>query len=172
VQILHMKDYRYKRHGYKWVPENQLSKGPNGDNLCRYCGKETPRKRMTFCSEKCVHEWRIRSEPSYARQYIFERDKGVCAICGWDTEATRRKTSQLDILRQWAVMQWLGIPPNRTKSWWDADHIVPVVDGGGGCGLDGYRTLCIPCHKKVSAELKTRLAERNKPVKENGQLEL
>jgi hypothetical protein len=33
---------------------------------------------------------------------------------------------------------------------WDADHILAVKDGGGMCGLDNMRTLCIPCHKIVT----------------------
>ena len=33
---------------------------------------------------------------------------------------------------------------------WDADHIIPVKDGGGMCGLDNLRTLCISCHKKIT----------------------
>ena len=43
---------------------------------------------------------------------------------------------------------------------WDADHIVPVVEGGGECGLDNYRTLCLPCHRKVTAQLRARIAWR------------
>jgi hypothetical protein len=35
-------------------------------------------------------------------------------------------------------------------SLWDADHIVPVKDGGGLCGLDNMRTLCISCHKIIT----------------------
>ena len=35
---------------------------------------------------------------------------------------------------------------------WDADHIIPVKEGGGQCGLDNIRTLCISCHKKVTKE--------------------
>ncbi len=31
---------------------------------------------------------------------------------------------------------------------WEADHIVPVKDGGGCCGLENYRTLCRKCHWK------------------------
>ena len=42
---------------------------------------------------------------------------------------------------------------------WEADHVVPVSEGGGECGLDGYRTLCTPCHKRVTAELRKRLAK-------------
>ncbi|PVV05068.1 hypothetical protein BB560_000406 [Smittium megazygosporum] len=30
---------------------------------------------------------------------------------------------------------------------WEAAHITDVVDGGGICGLEGYRTLCVPCHE-------------------------
>lgn len=40
-----------------------------------------------------------------------------------------------------------------SRSLWDADHIVPVIKGGGGCGLENYRTLCQPCHKKETARL-------------------
>lgn len=50
---------------------------------------------------------------------------------------------------------------------WEADHIVPVVEGGGLCGLDGYRTLCIPCHKRKTAALARRRAERRRSAKVN-----
>lgn len=30
---------------------------------------------------------------------------------------------------------------------WDADHIVPVHQGGGGRGLKNFQTLCLECHK-------------------------
>ena len=50
------------------------------------------------------------------------------------------------------------------RSMWDADHIVPVVKGGGGCGLENYRTLCQPCHKGETAALAAaRAAERKGP---------
>lgn len=45
---------------------------------------------------------------------------------------------------------------------WEADHIVPVVEGGGGCGLEGYRTLCVPCHKTHTAALARRSIHRRK----------
>lgn len=31
---------------------------------------------------------------------------------------------------------------------WDMDHVVPVKDGGGGCGLDNLQTLCLWCHDR------------------------
>lgn len=43
-------------------------------------------------------------------------------------------------------------------SLWQCDHVFPVSEGGGHCGLDGLRTLCFRCHKKVTADLRKRLA--------------
>lgn len=48
------------------------------------------------------------------------------------------------------------------RSGWDADHIVPVSEGGGECDLSNYRTLCHPCHKKVTKELAARLSAKRK----------
>src|SRR5580698_7964702 len=42
-----------------------LEKGQNQRALCRWCRLEVPRGRYTFCSEWCVHEWRLRSDPGY-----------------------------------------------------------------------------------------------------------
>lgn len=58
-----------------------------------------------------------------------------------------------------------GLPPgfghvDPHQALWQADHIVPVAEGGGGCGLDGYRTLCLPCHHRVTGELRRRLNQR------------
>ena len=64
-----------------------------------------------------------------------------------------------------AIKSKQGWTPNR-RTFWDADHIVPVVEGGGQCGLDNYRTLCVPCHKRVTRELAARraAARRQQPV--------
>ena len=70
-----------------YADRSTLAKGPNGRNLCRYCNLEVPRGRVTFCSEWCVHEWRLRTDPGYLRDQVFARDKGVCALCGADTQA-------------------------------------------------------------------------------------
>ena len=51
---------------------------------------------------------------------------------------------------------------SRAASAWEADHVVPV--GEGGCGLQGYRTLCRPCHVRVTADLRTRLATKARPA--------
>jgi hypothetical protein len=40
---------------------------------------------------------------------------------------------------------------------WDADHILPVAEGGGECDLDNIRTLCLLCHRTATKELRARL---------------
>jgi hypothetical protein len=52
-----------------------------------------------------------------------------------------------------------GWPVHRVKygkTLWDADHILPVVEGGGNCGLDNIRTLCCICHNAQTKELAGR----------------
>lgn len=48
-----------------------------------------------------------------------------------------------------------GVIHRKRKSWWEADHILPVVEGGDS-NLDNIRTLCIPCHRTATAELRAR----------------
>lgn len=45
---------------------------------------------------------------------------------------------------------------------WEADHIIPVCEGGGCCGIDNYRTLCGPCHLLATKDLWARLKRKRK----------
>lgn len=54
----------------------------------------------------------------------------------------------------------LGFHPDR--HFWEMNHIRPVSEGGGSCGLDNLETLCLPCHRRHTKALRTRLAERKK----------
>jgi hypothetical protein len=40
---------------------------------------------------------------------------------------------------------------------WQVDHLVPVIEGGGTCGLENLRTLCTPCHLQATRALRARL---------------
>src|SRR6202522_2396380 len=65
-----------------------LAKGPNGLSLCRWCDFEIlANRRRTFCSDYCVHQWRLRTDPGYLRDEVFARDRGICAVCSIDTIA-------------------------------------------------------------------------------------
>jgi 5-methylcytosine-specific restriction enzyme A len=131
---------------------------------CRWCGGEVPKRRWTFCSDACVHQWKLRTDPGYLREKVFERDRGVCAACGLDTEALRKDKRKLDynarraFEREWGVRRHL----------WDADHIVPVAEGGGECDLSNIRTLCLPCHREATAALRRRMAAKRPPKPECG----
>jgi 5-methylcytosine-specific restriction enzyme A len=162
-----------------WVDGRKLERGTNGRPLCRRCRVEVPKGRRTFCSNDCVHEWKLRTQPDYLRIETFKRDRGVCAICGCDTEQLRRILGafERETESRWSYGDDNGKRPFRSVGWpevyalyralsfvprrslWDADHIVPVVEGGGECGLDNIRTLCVPCHKDVTRELARRRAE-------------
>lgn len=58
-------------------------------------------------------------------------------------------------MREIRALQSEGVIHRRRKSWWEADHILPVVEGGDS-NLENMRTLCIPCHRNVTAALRER----------------
>ncbi len=137
-----------------------LPKGSNGRCLCRWCNLEVPPARLTFCSEWCVEEWRLRSDPGHLRERVFQRDRGVCASCGLNCHAQLLHIKRLrGAARAKAMAEWRM---RGRKSLWDADHIVPVAEGGGECDLSNMRTLCLKCHRTRTEELRERL--RRPPV--------
>lgn len=142
-----------------------LRKGPHGRNLCRWCGSEVRPPRRTFCADECVHQHSLRTSGSYLRGHIFRRDRGLCALCGLDTRKLWRRIRRWPRKRRRQFLLEKGFHANCThgRSLWEADHIVPVVEGGGQCGLENIRTLCIPCHKEVTARLRGRLQTQRAP---------
>ncbi len=118
-----------------------------GEPICRWCHAPVKKPRRTFCSDDCVHQWRIRSSPSYVRKEVKKRDRGVCQSCGFDVRAAERA---------WRLQKPSGTDRRARKAWralkprWEADHIVPVADGGGECGLENYRLLCRTCHLAIT----------------------
>ena len=163
-----------------------------GRGRCRFCRRilTGPRTRR-WCSQDCVNQALVRCHPSFARQKVRHRDKGVCAVCGLDTRALKRAYKAAyqavpypeQTAPRWSPetgwapvnvpdytgwrletaairdrLRMLGFEPNR--SYWEMDHIIPVVEGGGFCGLDGLRTLCVPCHKRATAALAARRAAK------------
>jgi len=120
--------------------------------ICRWCGAAVPKGRFTFCNDSCVHEWRLRTDPGYLREHVFARDRGVCAQCGLDTEALRKDKRKLD----WAARRQFERECGRRRQFWDADHIIPVAEGGGECDLSNMRTLCLKCHLAATAALRQR----------------
>jgi 5-methylcytosine-specific restriction endonuclease McrA len=99
------------------------------------------------------------------REKIYERDLGICALCKIDTRYTKIEIENMsrDVRNGKNDMGLDGLlaslritKKESVKSLWHADHIIPVKDGGGLCGLDNIRTLCISCHKAVTKSSRTR----------------
>ena len=145
----------------RWITADKLRKGASGRPLCRWCsGEIAAGRRRSFCSAACVHEWKLRADPGYLREKVLERDRGVCAECGIDTIALRREIRKFDFARRRLFLKTWGISDKIRKSFWDADHIVPVAEGGGQCDLANMRTLCLLCHRKATTALQQRLNQR------------
>ncbi len=138
-----------------------LALGPHGRPLCRWCRLEIlARRRRTFCSDFCVHQWRLRSDPGYLREEVFARDRGICALCQADTVRIFNALRRARGPNRQAGLDLYGLKHIRSRrSLWDADHILPVAEGGGQCDLDNLRTLCLPCHREVTAQLRLRLRQ-------------
>jgi 5-methylcytosine-specific restriction enzyme A len=143
-----------------WVDRKAVPRGPNGRGMCRWCSLEVPPRRYTFCSEFCVHEWKLRTQPGYVRDKVLERDGGVCLCCGVDTLAAGRQLRYSRGSRRKELLRHWGLRSRTRVSLWDADHIVPVAEGGGECDLDNIRTLCLRCHRAATLELRLRLKRR------------
>lgn len=137
-----------------------LPKGPNGRALCRWCALEVPRRRRTFCSSWCVHEWRLRSNPGYLREQVFLRDRGVCALCGSNATSAFLKLKCARGANRRALLMYWGLKKLSRRTLWDADHVLPVTEGGGECDLENIRTLCLRCHRKATQDLRARLTAR------------
>ena len=146
-----------------------------GYYLCRLCKKACPSGERQWCSEECLRIYLTISDGNYVRAKLFERDRGVCALCGVDAARMDEALARLgeDLLHPllmsihpmiaatlraegWRNIKLRGkgcyADAIRFSSCWEADHIQSVAEGGGQCGLENFRTLCYVCHKKQSAE--------------------
>ena len=121
---------------------------PRYSDSCAWCGGKK-NKGLKYCSDDCQAEVNIRYTGSYVTYYVFERDHGICALCGIDTNEIRKEYINITRL-SWNYVDnrkhW-GPWHTNNQVFWEADHIIPVFQGGGVCGLENYRTLCLRCHK-------------------------
>ena len=146
-----------KRYTGKLIDAKLLPKDENGLTCCRWCGKGVKPPRKTMCSPECYHEIQLRTNGRYLRKCVYKRDKGICAICNIDTKKIAKEALKLKGKEREQFLINNNISLKR-KIWkrkyggglWDADHIISVKDGGGECGLENLRTLCIPCHKLIT----------------------
>ena len=132
-----------------------------------------------WCSQACFQDVALRCGLIKAPVLVFARDHGVCALCGSDAGTAMRVIEHIRGIDRWdfrltylenrdrtgasreavaLILSAWGVT-DESRILWDADHIVPVIEGGGGCGLLNYRTLCVTCHRGETSTLATRRAE-------------
>ena len=136
--------------------------------VCALCGLDTERLERLLCRLSYACQ-RIRNP---AERATFERPIGP-------DELLRRQRAAVDAVRRsqavrstglarlgvagaaWAKVVRVGeggVSGLWVRHLWEADHVVPVIEGGGACGLDNLQTLCVPCHRAATRELRARLA--------------
>lgn len=148
--------------------------------LCAWCGGQLPSVsrlagvESTYCSRECAEQGRLKRGGMFAssrvREQVFALEGGVCCLCGINAQAVFTRVSALHpaerlnalINADWklpktakALERLLQNP--KEGDFWQADHIKAVAEGGGGCGLENLRTLCVPCHSEETEKLRGRL---------------
>lgn len=158
----------------------------DGNRVCNTCAGLLPTSRTDtvlqhtrelFCSDPCATRYMHRTKRTGLREDLFALERGVCQRCSRDCHAfakllqvhgqSQRKElilqfdaryrSHPDLLLQLAHAAHEG-------NAWHADHIVPVSEGGGECGLDNMQTLCTMCHIESTRSLARRQAKRKRKV--------
>lgn len=126
-----------------------------------------------FCNGNCRKEYFIRKSSTSIRRLIYERDEGICASCNLDTKEMMREIERMkyvsledkieyfikknpNLIQYTSQLKRIILDPKGTEGYlWQADHILPVMKGGGIASFDNLQTLCIFCHlEKTKKDLK------------------
>jgi hypothetical protein len=124
---------------------------------CKFCGDPLEGRKRTFCSDECAEQFKFRNGVSL-NELVWQRDQGVCSVCGLDTEKLQREVCLLSPSEAKKRAKELGFPNNVrelvefedgrwevsgvefTRVWWK------VVKNGSS--LDHQKTVCIPCFER------------------------
>ena len=127
------------------------------------CGRTLPTIRRRWASDEC--HWAAQRMMSVLHSYgpvitdiLARRDGQRCDHCAAEPEELVWSEDWRERARQ-----------KRAQLKLEADHIVEVVDGGGGRDLSNFQLLCHPCHvKKTTKSRRVRALAK----KQNLNLEL
>lgn len=127
--------------------------------VCASCGVDCIRMRRRY-----PRPYGPPRPDQYDRRFwnghAFLRDRYNLSVKVYEKAIRSRRWTEAAEKRRNAMTR-AGWPFSRS-TFWDADHIVEVVNGGGQCGLDNLQTLCVPCHKAKTKRLAAELAQRRR----------
>ena len=120
--------------GLEWAKQNLK---PRDEVFKLAIGDKWPRVRSWH--PWCVKAYMLRNNAGQTRWYVYQRDNGACAVegCGQGDDGSIGR-----------------------YGCWEADHIVPLIDGGS-FEVENLQTLCRKHHKeKTKREAGERAARR------------
>lgn len=126
--------------------------------VCALCGTDTAEHDRMVRGTVRLWRWLAQREAErlFTAKQLIDYDGKIANAWGAVSWWTHQQVTEQLKDRRWETS---------VSHLWEADHIIPVIEGGGGCGPEGYRTLCLPCHKKETAALAARLAEKRRAAK-------
>lgn len=140
----------------RWALIHPAEYNEEGARLCRWCHGPIEGQGV-YCGQACRDAFLIRRSPIYAARRYREMNGSRCVGCGADEQKCLLRYQQALSLLAGTSAEGLLLPFEP----WQMDHIRPVADGGGECGLENYRLLCPECHKGVTLKfLQDRRARR------------
>jgi len=142
----------------------ETTSSSSSDVICVECSEPIPlhlrQHDVKFCSYECSRKHSVKLNSSSIRRQLFEIEKGVCRICGYNAHGLWERIKIFSPPERYQML--LGsrfkISKKRLESpkegdFWQADHIKPVSLGGGCASLHNIRTLCDPCHQRETQRL-------------------
>jgi len=156
---------------------------------CAWCGGRLSTASVageaTYCTEECAVEGRLRRGGMFAsaniRSTVFDMEGGRCCLCKVDAHSLYKQILTLappERLNKLLSVNWKmpktkkamdSLLNNPTEGqFWQVDHIQAVAEGGGDCGLENLRTLCVPCHSVETGKLRGRLLLQSPTRREDG----
>lgn len=113
--------------------------------ICQLCGADTNRQGRIL-----IHAVRFLSTETHPVLGRFS--ELYHAGFTWQLVSAEEKRNT-----QAASALWVGRVHDATRDLWEADHIIPRVEGGANT-LENLRTLCLKCHRAETAKLARRRA--------------
>jgi len=136
---------------------------------CAWCGAELPKRRRTWCSDRCGDAFWNNHWWSLARRAAKRRDKYCCRRCG---ERAPKRPIRANFTREKAykdaIRTWRQ---NRKSERLEVNHIVPAAGNHRQLSclhhLNNLETLCVRCHRVETDKLARSRRKKDKAVSQD-----